>query len=201
MGIFNYKSIKTIIFLFFFIFIISINYTFLASTSRGLTVSPGVLYVDLKDFRDESIIYSITVWNKKNHSININTEVIHPNDNSFAEGFSNIPDVSWIKTEPINFSISAKESGSYDVIIDLPEYINSSFFNENWEVWINTKSYGSSDGGSVVLQTALNTRILIITPKGPIDSYYTSSFNYYIVFTLIVGLISFVIIFSYIRKK
>jgi hypothetical protein len=200
MGRVSFKKTKKIFLLFFIFLILSINFSFIVD-SKGISVSPSRLYIKINDFKNESVNYSITVYNPNKYPINVVTKIKHPDQGSGLEDYSVIPDLSWIKTDPVNFSIPAKKSKCFDVFIDVPEKKRSQYFNESWEVWVTSSSYGGSDGGMVTLETALNTRILITMPDGSAESVEAGSSNVFVAFALISGLISAVILFFYLRKK
>lgn len=200
MGQFTFKKSKKILLLFIIVLILSVNFSITAS-SKGISVSPSRLYIKINDFKNESVTYSISVYNPNKYPINVVTKIKHADQGSLLEDYSDIPDLSWVITAPSNFSIPAKKSKSFEVIVDIPEKERSKYFNDKWEVWVTSSSYGSSDGGMVNLETALNTRILITMPDGSPEPVKSGSINVFIAFALISGLISAVVLFFYLRNK
>jgi hypothetical protein len=53
-----------------------------------------------------------------------------------TEGYSNIPDLSWIKVTPNPLSIPANPNGYFAIEIVIPEKEKTLHYDESWEVYV-----------------------------------------------------------------
>lgn len=119
----------------------------------------------MKSFPDQPVTYKqIQIKNLKNQSVLVKTQILRPSDTKYMEGYSSIPDLSWVSVSPTEMTISPKGEGFFDLTIEIPKENRSSCFNQNWEVRAFFYEPPSSPEGSVAINVKLGSRIFINTP-------------------------------------
>ena len=105
---------------------------------------------------------------------------------------------SWIKIEPSVIYIPPHTSDSFEVVIVVPEDMQSKHFNEKWEAWavFNSNLFPGGQGG-MNFKVELAVKLFINTPKGE------ASFSRYLPIILFLFFSFFVVsvIFILVRKK
>ena len=134
--------------------------------SSGITVFPSRLYIDMPEgYPDEEIQHYIKVYNKDPYAFHATAEIYNPWDTEImVEGYSFIPDLSWISIVPDQFLVPANDSQKFYVSIDIPEDKKPKYYNQSWEVWVKTSRIGDPEFGSNAMTGSVITRLLISTP-------------------------------------
>lgn len=134
--------------------------------ASGIKVWPGKLDITINkwytpnDSVDRPIIQII---NTKSYDIIVKLKSEYPSSTKLTKGYSNIPDLSWIKTYPDELYLPARSSGEIEVSIEVPEGEQSSYYNERWEAWIIITPPLKPVGG-INVQTEIAVKFFIKTP-------------------------------------
>lgn len=108
-----------------------------SASSDGISIWPPSVTVDMKDvFPEEEIKFKIQVNNLYSHDINVSTKIENQISYRLKEGYTDIPNLSWIKITPNILNLSAEQSKFLEVTIDVPDEEKSLHYNERWEVCI-----------------------------------------------------------------
>ena len=135
------------------------------SVQAEISLWPGELKITMNSFPDQAVTYKqIQIKNLKNHSIIVKTQILRPSENKYREGYSSIPDLSWVSVSPIEMAIPPKGEGFFNLTIDIPKQNQSSYYNKNWEVQALFYEKPSTDDGKIAINVKLGSRILINTP-------------------------------------
>jgi len=175
--------------------------SFSVVTKGGFEIWPGKLTITMNEWYDkwvETKYNKIHVTNPYSYGINVSVKLDHPGAEVIYEGYSNIPDLSWIKIEPLILYLPPYSSDTVKVIIEVPKDEQSKYFNENWETWVifDSNLYPGGQGG-MNFKVELAVKLFINTPKGEASlSRYLlillfSSFSFFVTF----------IIFIYTKKR
>ncbi|MBU0497164.1 MAG: hypothetical protein KKC68_07810 [Candidatus Thermoplasmatota archaeon] len=134
--------------------------------SSGITVFPSRLYIDMPDgYPDEEIQHYIKVYNREPSAFYAIAKIYNPWDTEImVEGYSFIPDLSWITIVPDQLLVPANDSQKFYVIIDIPKDKKPIHYNQSWEVWVKTSRIGDPEFGSNAMTGSVVTRLLITTP-------------------------------------
>lgn len=132
----------------------------------GITVFPSRLYIDMpQDFPNDEIQYFIKVYNKYVYSYNITTEILNPwDEENMVEGYSFIPDLSWVEIIPNETNIQANSTKKLLVTISIPDEKKSMYYNKSWEAWVKISRIGDGIHGGNTIAGSIITRLLISTP-------------------------------------
>jgi hypothetical protein len=158
---FRFLVISIIMFTFFTIFLFSST---MIIDAGDLSVTPATLQIDMPEgYKKDAIDVAVTVINTLSYSVEVKTNIRNPPDFERTEGYSYIPDLSWVKTVPDVFTVPAKGNASFKVVIDIPENEKPLHYNESWEVWIEVSR---AQAGFFNVIPAV--RVLINTPPKPL---------------------------------
>lgn len=137
------------------------------NASSGFSIWPGKLTISMyEDFPDHAIYYTFQVNNNNPYDVNITMEIKDPVPYLKKEGYTNIPDLSWVKINQSVVYIRAGESKFVDVYVDIPDSQKQLNYNKNWEVWIQTtEEQENGTEGTAMIIPAVALRIFINTPK------------------------------------
>ncbi|MEF8879345.1 MAG: hypothetical protein V5A64_03000 [Candidatus Thermoplasmatota archaeon] len=187
-----------VVFILFILF--PIIFSFPVEGIGDVSVWPARINVDIKEYSEEKIQHSIEVYNKNSFPVKVSAKVRTPDMDNRVEGYSDIPDLSWIKVESESFVVGAKESKTFNVTIDIPKDERSRFYNESWEVWVTTYAGKNKNEDGVNLQTAVSTRFLISTPENPDRSFFFGG-NTLVLVGFSSGILALIAMLIYIKKK
>ena len=180
----------------FFVIIITIVFSFIvpSNVTAGISLLPAKLTIDISDYKYDEIKYDkISVKNPYDHKITVKSEVKNPKNGSLTEGYSNIPDESWINIFPNKLEIPANSIGYFSVIVEIPEYKKDESLNKNWEVWACFFESSPGDKGDVSFNVKLATKVFINNPEksfhenSPLNFFMLSSSFILFVITIIVA--------------
>lgn len=141
----------------------------LSVSVNGFAIWPGKLEITLSEgYQNEDIIHPIQVTNSLPRAINASAVVNNPANTSLTEGYSFIPNVSWIKIEPEILYVPANSSSLFQLIVEIPESEVPLQYNKSWETWVTISSDEYSGGveRGVYFKTELAVKIFIDTPSG-----------------------------------
>ena len=135
----------------------------------GLKIWPGKLTITMNEWYDkwiETKYNKIQVTNPYLYGINVSTKLDHPSAEVISEGYSYIPDLSWIKIEPEIIYLPPNSSSTFEVIIQVPKDEQSKHFNERWETWavFDTDLYSETQG-AMNFKIQIAVKLFINTPK------------------------------------
>ena len=169
--------------------------------NAGLILWPGKLTIDIpKGFPDEEITYNkITVKNPYDYDIIVITEINDPPIGETTDGYTNIPDLSWVKINPETQKISARSEGYFNLSIDIPEDEKSSHYNEKWEVRVIVFKKPDYQSGNLIVNMKLASKIYIHTPEG-VNQMQIPTIAY-VVTIIILGATTFYSFVVYYKKK
>jgi hypothetical protein len=165
----------------------------------GLKAWPGKHYITINKWYgpgEEAKNPVIHITNTESYGINVSVRVDTPGIKTLTNGYSIIPDVNWIKTDPEILYIPGGQSGEIEVYIDVPENLQTSRFNEKWEAYVViSPPLDSGDGFNV--QTELAVKLLIKTPTGEAAGIH----SIYILLSFIIIIITICLLSLFIGKK
>jgi len=185
------------IFAFIIILILSLN-----SASASFSVWPAKLDISVNnDFPDQVITYKIQVNNKNPYETNIVIKIQDPLPHRKKEGYTNIPDLSWLKTNESLVNFKAGESKFIDIFLVIPNDQKKFQYNEKWEVWVSfsearNESLESPETGATLVN-AVAVRLFINTPIKEQNIQGQVNFMYLFFVLFIVG----IIVFLYMKIK
>jgi hypothetical protein len=135
----------------------------------GFKIWPGKLTITMNEWFDkweENKYNKIYITNPYSYSINVTVHVDHPSFEAISDGYSRIPDLSWVKVAPESLNLSPQSSEPVEIIIEVPKDEQSNHFNEKWETWVvfNSNLYPSGLGG-MIFKLDLSVKLFINTPK------------------------------------
>ena len=159
---------KKLTILFLTILILFTSFSEIAKS--GFQIWPGKLTITMNEWYDKWVdtkYNKIHVTNPYSYGINVSVKLDHPGDNTITQGYSHIPDLSWIRIEPLIVYIPPRSSYTFKVILDIPKSEQSKCFNEKWETWavFNSNLYPGGKGG-MNFKVELAVKLFINTPKG-----------------------------------
>lgn len=191
------KKISTLFVVSFFLII---NIFFLIPPARSdISLWPGLLKIDIPEYSDDEIVFKeVSITNSYDYEINVISEIENPPPSDRTEGYSDIPDLSWIKVTPNPLSIPANSVGYFSIEVEIPENEQSLHYNESWEVWV--KFFKEPEYGSgTTINVKLASKILIHTPTGAKQEIAYNLFIFIVIFGVLFFLI--VVYFYYKKKK
>lgn len=159
---------KTAIAILIFLFL-SINFSTPVQAEASLKVVPGKLTITMEgDYTKEAVTCFIYATNPWTYGVNASAKIKNPSTSDLSEGYTFIPDLSWITVKKEKIYIPPKATGKFEIVIDIPENKKSSQYNKKWETWIsisNDEPENVSDEG-VVFKISLAVKLFIHTPQG-----------------------------------
>lgn len=136
------------------------------SASSSFSIWPGKLTISMnEDFPDQAVYYKFEVSNNNPYDINITMEVMNPVPYLSNSGYTNIPDLSWVKTNQSVVNVDAGKTKFVDIFIDIPDSQKQLSYNKNWEVWIQVSADAKAVGPGTSIVPALALKLFINTPK------------------------------------
>lgn len=134
----------------------------------GISMWPAKLEITLSEgYQNEDIIHPIQVTNPLTRAINVTAVVSNPANESLTEGYSFIPNVSWIRVVPEELYVPANSSSLFQLIVEIPDSEVPLQYNKSWETWVTIASdqYGGVDRGAA-FKVELAMKVFIDTPSG-----------------------------------
>lgn len=168
------------------------------TTKSDIALWPGKLTINISEFPEDEIVYKkICVTSQNNYDADVFVEISDPPSGSLTEGYSNIPNLSWIKVTPNPGLVPAKSDSYFRLWIDIPEKEKDLHYNESWEVWVRFFDKPRDDG-EIVFNMKLATRVFIHTPTGLKQKFPYNPFIFIIVFTVFLLII---VAYFYFKNK
>ena len=128
------------------------------SGKTGISVGPAEFRVDNVTPGQRITAGTLSVTNTGDNECTYLVSVFEPL--SFREGYSSLPDYSWVSFDKTEITIPPGESGYVNVFLEVPD--KKEYLNKDWEVWINV---GGVKGGMIT--TEVFVRMLISTKAEP----------------------------------
>jgi len=167
-----------------------------------ITLWPAKLNIDMERFPDEPIVFKrVQIKNPENSAVVVRAEVSHPNEESIEEGFSFIPDLSWVSVTPKEMTIPAKSDGFFNIIITIPKGNQSQSYNQKWEVLAVFYQKKNSEAGAVNFLVKLGSRVFINTPDGDVDKQQASPNLFVMVWFIGMAGLAVAIVALYLRGR
>ena len=190
------RFVKKIIFLILVFLILSMCFSMITS---GIKIWPGKYDININRWpnNNEKVdTPTIQVTNTESYDINVSIRVDHPASETITEGYSFIPDLSWVRVIPEKLFIPAGYSDELELFIEVPESEQSSHYNEKWETLV-VITPPVKKGQGINFQTELAVKLFITTPKG---EYAQIQYIFILLCTLIL-IIIVLIALNHVRKK
>ena len=163
--------------------------------SDGISVWPPSVNVDVKDaFPKEEIKFNVKVDNLYASDINVSAKIENQIPYHLKDGYTNIPNLSWIKVTPDIFNISAKQYKVLDATIDVPDEEKTLHYNERWEACIVISEIKDEH---TTISTEYAITIYIQTP----EKEKIQNFNTLFLLFIIVGSIGLAVCILYLRNR
>jgi len=195
---------RTIIILLFTFLLANIFNSILVTSeeveSGGITVFPSKVYIDMPEgYPAQEIQYFIKVYNTRySCPLNVSVKIYNPHSQSMLEGYSFIPDLSWVEFVPDKICVPAKGSGKFFIHINIPDDEKPLHYDESWEVWAITSEEKDSVHGGTSFAASLITRLLISTPPREAGLQIPLPF---LILICVVGAIAVHTTFFYLKNK
>jgi hypothetical protein len=159
---------KTAITILIFLFL-SINFFTPVQAVESLRVVPGKLTITMEgDYTKEAVTCFIYATNPWTYGVNASAKIQNPSTSDLSEGYTFIPDLSWITVKKGKIYIPPKATGKFEIVIDIPENQKSLQYNKKWETWVSISNDEPENvsGGGVVFKISLAVKLFIHTPQG-----------------------------------
>jgi len=170
---------------------------------RGsIQIWPGKLTITMAEgYPKEAIKYKIQVTNPYSYDVNASARVENPAIEKLSDGYTFIPNLSWVSTTPEILHIPAHESRFLEAIITIPDDEKPRHYNESWETWVVISSdRGSGSSGGFFFQIELAVKFFINTPPEKARQQIPQTL-YLILLFIIVGLIAAATFVFYAKKR
>ena len=181
-----------------FLVFLTLFTTFTICASGGFKVWPGKLDYTINWWptdEDKTRYARIQVTNTESHDIDLTVRIDHPHVNVLDAGYSQIPDLSWVKSNTDVLHIPAKSSEYVEVNVEVPKSEQSLHYNEKWETYVVISSPLETEGG-INFKEELAVKLFIKTPSGE-----KAEFPYIFIIIIFFLPIILYLIHSYIKKK
>ena len=166
--------------------------------SADISLWPGKLTITMSGFSDDEIEFKkVSITSTYDYEINVITEIGDPPEGDATEGYSNIPDLSWIKVTPDPLTIPSNSVGYCSIELDIPENEKSQHYNESWEVWIKFFKEPDYGKGSPII-VKLASKIFIHTPENIVQE---TPYSLFIFIAVLVVLFLLIVAYFYFKKK
>lgn len=187
---------KKIIVLFLAFLII---FTVFSMVASGVKIWPGKISIEInKWYSDaENVEHpKIQITNTESYGINVAVGIDNPHNKMLNRGYTQIPDVSWIKVVPEELYIPGGSSDFVEVFIEVPEGEQSSHYNKKWEALV-VFNPPNKPGGAINVQIELAVKLFIETPSG--EEARIQPIHFLLVFIILIIII--LVGMSYVKKK
>jgi hypothetical protein len=167
--------------------------------ASSVKIWPGKHYITINKWYStgEEVKHPrIQVMNTESYDINVSVSIDNPHVNTLSGGYSQIPDLSWVKVFPEVLYLPGGSSDFVEVFIEIPESEQSLHYNEKWEALV-VFTPPIKPGGGVNVQVELAVKLFIKTPTGEV-----ARIPYiYILLGIIISAIIIYMTQSYVNKK
>ena len=190
---------KKITIIFLVILFLFVCFSIVAQSDR-IQIWPGKLWIEMQEWpsEEEDTEYpTIQVTNPQSQGINVSARIDYPRPTDLTGDYTNIPDLSWVKTTPEKLYLPPKSSGKFKVFIEVPEDEQSSHFNEKWLTLVTIYSYTGGSQGGFNFQIELGVKLFIKTPAGEVAEIQPI----HILLFFFISLVIVYLAYSSIRKK
>lgn len=179
-----------------------VSFLTISTVRANLSLIPGKLTITMPEgYPKEDIEYrKIYVENHYDYDINIVTQVTNPSYDDIKEGYTLIPDLSWVEVSPEVINIPANSNGYFTLKISVPENEQASHLDEKWEVRVLVYKKSASAPGTASINIKLASRIFIHTPPSAAAQLSIHPFIY-VILAVFIGLIGLGTATSYTKKK
>ncbi|MGM0442231.1 MAG: hypothetical protein ACQEQC_07415, partial [Elusimicrobiota bacterium] len=123
-------------------------------------MKPGMVY-SVK--QEENVPY--TVINDSKETAQMEVLIEKPKSRYLKKGYEPIPDPTWIKVNPANFTLEPGEEIDCDLIISIPE--DEEYSQRHFQAMIVTQSAGTPNAEGVQIDFALANRLRFSTGPRP----------------------------------
>jgi hypothetical protein len=167
--------------------------------TSGIKIWPGKYDININRWpnNEEKVdTPTIQITNTDSYDINVTIRVDHPAIETITEGYSFIPDLSWVRVVPEKLFIPAGNSDELELFIEVPESEQSSYYNEKWETLV-VITPPVKKGQGINFQTELAVKLFIRTPGGD----YAQIHYIFILLFAFISIIIVLIALLHARKK
>jgi len=102
-------------------------------------IPPGDTYSMRSDAK-----FPMVIENTSDRKVQLQLDILAPEEEEVQEGYEPIPDVNWIKLEKDSFSLTAGKKAETDVTISVPD--DSKYHGRKFHVFIWSHTIGESIG-------------------------------------------------------
>jgi len=130
-----------------------------------ITLWPAKLEIIMESFPNKPIVFKqVQITNLDKEEALVRSEVDYTAEDLIKEGYTFLPNLSWISITPKEMVIPAKSYGFFNITITIPEINQSQSYNQKWEAMAVFYQVKKSNPGSVNFLVKLGSRIFIDTP-------------------------------------
>ena len=187
---------KKIIVMFLVFLILFTSFSVVAS---GIKIWPGKHSITINRWYSEGEEVDhprIQVTNTESYGINVSVSIDNPHVNTLSGGYSQIPDLSWVKVVPEVLYLPGGSSDFVEVFIEVPESEQSLYYNEKWEALV-VFTPPMEPGGGVNVQLELAVKLFIKTPEGEVAEIQPT----HILLFFFISLVILYLAYIFIKKK
>jgi hypothetical protein len=124
--------------------------------AQGFSLSPPSVTISGLPPGGETQQFPMTITNKEDTAYTFQLTVYNPDDKDLKEGYSQLPDNSWIVFSSDTIEVPPGSSAEVTVQVTVPE--GEQWANQNYEVWL-----GVSPEATGLFAIKLYTRLYIVT--------------------------------------
>jgi len=171
-----------------------------STTVSGVKVWPGKHYIKINRWytSDEDVGNArIQIQNPDSKDITVTIRADAPGGKGVTEGYSPIPDLSWIKITPTEVHVPAKSNVFIEVSIEVPEDVQEEHFNEKWEAYVVVSEPSQAMGGNLNIKIELAVKLFITTPTG----YPSGLRTEHMIAIIVISLVILIIAYYYSERK
>lgn len=164
-------------------------------SSDGISVWPPSVTVNMKDvFPKEEIEFKIQVDNFYAKDINVSAKIENQIPYHLKDGYTDIPNLSWIKVTSDIFNISAKQSKILEVTINVPDEEKSRHYNERWEACVVVSEIKDE-------HTTISTEYAIVIYIQTPEKEKMQNFDTFLLLFITIGFIALAVCILYLRNR
>jgi hypothetical protein len=124
--------------------------------AQGFSLSPPSVTISGLPPGGETQQFPMTITNKEDTAYTFQLTVYNPPDKDLKEGFSQLPDNSWIAFSSNSIEVPPNSSAEVTVMVTVPE--GQQWANKNYEVWL-----GVSPEAAGLFAIKLYSRLYLVT--------------------------------------
>ncbi|MCX6665863.1 MAG: hypothetical protein NT038_07400 [Euryarchaeota archaeon] len=111
----------------------------------SLKIWPAKLTISMPEgYSNGTIFYQIEVTNPYTYEVNASARIENPDVLQLSEGYTCIPNLTWVNISPQTLHLPANTAGYFGVSLDIPEKEKQFYYNNSWETWVVISSDGPS---------------------------------------------------------